>query len=188
MCFQYLNGGINVGDRFATQIQIGGQLKSSQVQKLIDAINGSEMSLEWGGATIDEVDLSTKEDLLECVDGKTKTIILRDDERSWDIDLDDLEKILQKLNLCYLKNVDADHGYDGELKFWSPQDGLIEQITDSSGHTIATQEELKEILHLIYSSTMLSLSEQIQGKINQAIKKLERLTQEFAVPPFEIKG
>ena len=175
-----------MSDRFATQISIGGQLKSSKIKELIDAITMSEMSLEWGGPIIDDIELSTKEDLLECVDGKTKTIILRDDERSWDIDLDDLEKILQKLNLCYLKNVDADNGYDGELKFWSPQNGLIEQITDSSGHTIATQEELKEILHLIYSSTMLSIGEQIQKKIDQAIKKLERLTQEYTVPPFEI--
>jgi len=174
-----------MSDRFATQIQIGGQLKSSKIKELIDAITMSEMSLEWGGPIIDDIELSTKEDLLECIDGKTKTIILRDDERSWDIDLDDLEKILQKLNLCYLKNVDADNGYDGELKFWSPQDSLIEQITDSSGHTIATQEELKEILCLIKHQSKTYGEDNLTGQ-EKAIEKLEKLTQEFIVPAFEI--
>lgn len=172
-----------MSDRFATQIQIGGRLKSLKIKELIDAINASEMSLEWGENVVD--DLKTKEDLLECVDGKTKTIILKDSERSWDIDSDDLEKTLQKLNLCYLKNVDADHGYDGELKFWSPQDGLIEQMTDSSGHVIATQEELKEILHLIKDSSKLYGEDNLSGK-EKAIEKLENLTQDFVVPIFEI--
>lgn len=175
-----------MSDRFATSISIGGQLKFSKIKELINGITMSEMSLEWGGPIVDDIELSTKEDLLECVDGKTKTIILRDDQRSWDIDLDDLEKVLQKLNLCYLKNVDADNGYDGELKFWSPQTKLIELITDSSGHPIATQEELKEILHLLHGATMLSISKQQFDKVDKAIKKLERLTQEFTVPPFEI--
>lgn len=174
-----------MSDRFATQISIGGQLKSSKIKELIDAIVASEMSLEWSGAVLDKVELSTKEDLLECVDGKTKTIILRDDQRSWDIDLDDLEKVLQKLNLCYLKNVDADNGYDGELKFWSPESGLIEQITDSSGHTIATQEELREILNLLKYNSKMYGEDNLTGE-EKAVEKLEKLTQDFTVPIFEI--
>lgn len=171
-----------MSDRFATQIEIGGLLETSRVQEFIDAINSERMSLEWGECPVKFKD---KDDLARNLAGSNDPIILMDDERSWG-GIEDLENTCQELGLTYKTTVFPKYEYDGELTFWSPQTGLVQIVTDSSGHPIATQEDLKEILHLIYSSTLLSISEQIQKKINQAIKKLEELTREFVVPEFKI--
>lgn len=182
MCFQYLNGGINVGDRFATQIEIGGCLASSKIADLIDAINSESLSLKWEDAP---VNIKSLNDFYTCINDKTKTIFLNDLERSQG-DISSLEGACIDLQLTWKTIVEPKYEYNGELRFFSPETGLIELECDADGHQIAPQEELKEILQLICHSTLLSLSVQIQEKINQAIGKLEKLTQEFVVPAFEI--
>lgn len=171
-----------MSDRFPVSVEIGGKFKQSKLHKLIDAINGANMGIGWGEPPLK---IKTESNLIETICPKRKTINLMDLERAWG-ETDDIQENLQELGLTYKIIISPLYEFDGELKYWNPQSGLIEQITDSSGHTIATKEDLKEILNLLHESTLLSISKQQFDKVDRAIKKLERLTQEYTVPPFEI--
>jgi hypothetical protein len=170
-----------MSDRFGVEIQIGGQLPVAKVQDLIDAINSEGMSLDWGECPIR---LKTREDLINCLASKESPIVLVDDERAWG-DIDDLEQTCQELGLIYKIIVEPRYEYSGELKFWSPATGLIELECESGGKPIATQEELKEILCLIKHQSKTYGEDNLTGQ-EKAIEKLEKLTQEFIVPAFEI--
>lgn len=158
-----------MSDRFSVEIQIGGRLASSKVQDLIDAINSERMSLEWGDA---EISFKNKNDLMENFEGSE--IILMDDERSWG-DIYNLEECCQELGLTYKTIVEPKYEYNGELRYWSPETGLIELSADVDGKPIVSQEDLQEILSL------LNL-----GRIDGAINKIKEFTRNFNVPKFEI--
>lgn len=171
-----------MSDRFSISIEIGGQLESSKIQELIGKINSEDLSLDWGESP---VRLKTKKDLLNCISPTGTALYFVDDERAWG-NIDDLEQACQELGLVYKIIIEPRYEYSGELKFWSPETGLIELECESGGRPVATQEDLKEILHLLHGATVLSISKQQFDKVDKAIKKLEGLTREFTVPPFEI--
>jgi hypothetical protein len=171
-----------MSDRFPVSVEIGGKLELSKLHKLIDTINSADMALECGETSLK---IKTKANLIETICPKRKTINLVDLERAWG-ETDNVQENLKKFGLTYKIIVSPLYEYGGELRYWSPETDLVELECDSSGHVITTQEELKEILHLLYGATMLSISKQQFDKVDKAIKKLEKLTQEFTVPAFEI--
>jgi len=158
-----------MSDRFSVEIQIGGQLPVAKIQDLIDAINSERMSLEWGDA---EISFKNENDLMENFEGSQ--IILMDDERAWG-DIDGLEETCRNLKLTFRTFVEPKYEYNGELRYWSPETGLIELSADVDGKPIISQEDLQEILSL------LNL-----GRTDGAINKIKEFTRNFKVPKFEI--
>jgi len=160
-----------MSDRFGVEIQIGGQLPLEKVQDLIDAINSEGMGLDWGECPIR---LKKKEDLINCLASKESPIILVDDERAWG-DIDGLEETCRNLKLNFKTFVEPKYEYNGELRYFSTETGLIELSADVDGRPIVSQEDLQEILSL------LNL-----GKTDGAINKIKEFTRSFIVPKFEI--
>jgi hypothetical protein len=158
-----------MSDRFGVEIQIGGQLPVAKIQDLIDAINSEDLSLEWGDS---KVSFRNENDLIEVFEGSQ--IILMDDERAWG-DIDGLEETCRNLKLTFRTFVEPKYEYNGELRYYSPETGLIELSADVDGKPILLQEDLQEILSL------LNL-----GRTDGAINKIRHYTKDYIVPRFEI--
>jgi len=165
-----------MSDRFATSIEIGGKIPRSKLQKLIDIINSSDMSHDWGESPLR---IKSENDLLREINPNRKTLILVDLERAWG-DTSNIEEQLQKKlgsNITYRVLVEQKYEYDGELRFWSPETRLIELNCDANGLPLATHNDLKEMLDLLTDS---------KYNINRVIKRLEKFTKGYKVPALEI--
>lgn len=160
-----------MSDRFATSLEIGGKIPRSKLQELINIINSSDMSHDWGEPLLR---MELENDLLCSIHPNRKTLILVDLERAWG-DVSETEEALQELGLTYKVLVEAAYEYPAELKFWSPESKLIELSYDGNGKPMASYEDLKEILSYLE-----------ENDIYQASKGLKKFMQEYKVPALEI--
>lgn len=153
-----------MADRFATSIEIGGKLSADRIDELVDAINNSDMSFEWGspGVQVDEKFILTYSGL--------KTIYLVDDQRAWG-NVADTECDLLSLGLTFKIIAEPKYEYPGSFTFYSPESGMVLLNCDGEGSPYITKEEIKSLLKLTKPSI---------------VKRLKLYTKDYIVPNLEI--
>jgi hypothetical protein len=135
---------IDMTDRSAAEIHIGGKIPGSVAQALCTVITKSGASLEWGGGwcrlnTPDELLLARSADT-----GGPLLLKLYDDEARGG-QFETLEVFLQKHGIPYCRWSEGKYEYDAEIVTFHPRCGQLSWPTNHDQHPIVLVSQLAPI-------------------------------------------
>jgi len=113
-----------MSERMSAEIRIGGKIKSEDISDLLNAINSSGASREWGD---EPVNIKTLQELLDCVSEQDGFLVLVDDMASWG-EFRELENALCELKIPYDRLTDGNGVYGGEYIQYRPCSGTSDDI------------------------------------------------------------
>lgn len=134
-----------MSERYATWIEIGGNIDSADLGDFIQAICKSCVRLNWGEPYFSP---KSDSDITESQDGKWLQFC---DDEAKNGEFTELESICRSLNLSYRRYTEASYGSDAEVVNWRiGMENPIRQIT-SSNHSdiLVPQSIIIEALALI---------------------------------------
>ena len=162
-----------MSDRTCAFIEIGGRLPRSKANTLLEAINRTRVSHDWGDATFQP---ETADDLLTVT--KDSHLWLCDDQASYG-EFPEFESVCRRLALFYIRCSDGGVVYDAGRVDWRP--GMKKPLarrcsTESNGCILVPQEAVEKALAALDS-----------GHVPEARGLLRWICRQVPpVPPFEI--
>jgi hypothetical protein len=129
-----------MSERFATNVEIGGDIPRSLIASLAEAIESAGLGLEWG-------DTSSTKDLRKALlgcDGKS-TLHVKATELAGG-DIDPLDKYCVSHGIAFTKRVDGKCEYNGVIHWWHPGLSGIQEWhdTDKQANLVMLQRETLE--------------------------------------------
>lgn len=160
-----------MSDRTCACIEIGGRLPRSKAQQLLEAINETRVSLDWGDATFEP---NFADDLLTVL--KNDRLWLCDDQASYG-EFPVLETTCRRLKLPYTRCSDGGVVYSPERVDWRP--GMSQPLV-----RICRSESNEQIL-IPQESVEMALKALEVGRIAEARRLLQSVCPHVPpLPPF----
>lgn len=128
-----------MADRFSGQIEIGGNLKRADIDKLVQQLI-NRTGPDWG-------DYYNEESAREAIFSASNTGNLL---FSCSVDasygrFSELESACQDLGLTYLVSSEPAAGYDGEIVWFTPEEGEREMVANHDGEPLVLITDLKQM-------------------------------------------
>ena len=162
-----------MSDSYCAWIRIGGKIEIARAGPLIQAINESGVSTEWGAEPFVP---KKARDLLKARD--EDWIWLCDTEASYG-EFPEIEKACRELSLGYRSHCEAWCSQDAQIADWRP--GMKKPLV----RTASTSEI--DVVFVDVDLVAEALSQIESGRTKQGIVKLRKLCPQFPdLPPFEI--
>ena len=166
-----------MGDRFTTEIRIGGKIPREVAKELCSVIATEEVSLEWDGAVFEP---NEPEDLVAAVD-EDRVLTLRDMQQLWGI-FEDLEEFLVEHKIAFDRHHEPKYEYDGELVMFRQDMETAEEFpADTEGRVVVRAGDLQSVIKLLSDDgtppeqAVAMAGEQLADLTGAGIDKLEAL-------------
>jgi len=129
-----------MSDRFATEVEIGGDIPRSLIPSLAVAIESAGLGLEWGDSSSSE---ELRKAIMDC--NGTATLHVNATELAGG-DTETLDEFCVSHGIAFTKRVDGKYEYNGEIHWWHPGlDGVQSwSDTDKEGKLVMLRREALE--------------------------------------------
>ena len=151
---------------FNAKIEIGGEVTLQDIKDIHECILDNVGSFEWGGAapSFDEIrEAAEDEDLTIC------------DSQARNGEMTDLMSLLRERNIAYRHVADGKYEFDAMITFFDGETMPDDIYTNNSEHELVLMSDAKAALDLL-----------VQGKYDEAEKKLRSLVINTTLPPLKI--
>ena len=160
-----------MSDRFAVSFTIGGRLKRSLLPELLEVVQETAVSIEWGDAPLNP---QSEQELLTALDEGQLWFC---DDQALNGEFPELETACRELGLSYTRQSEG-HCQDAEVVDWRPdmEEPLVRVGSNAGDATFVPTEEVRKALTHLESNHI--------GRARELLRKLCPDIDDL--PPFKI--
>jgi len=161
-----------MSERYAANIVIGGSLPKIRLPELLEVVQETDVSIEWGDAPLNP---QSEQELLTALDEGQLWFC---DDQALNGELPELETACRELGLSYTRQSEGYSGYDAEVVDWRPdmEEPLVRTGSNAGDGTFVLTEEVRKALTHLESN-----------HIGRARELLRTLCPDIPeLPPFKI--